>query len=604
MEIKIIIKGQVDNKGKQIVYSYPGPKEESYWSKSVKDPTDIRDYFTTDIVYSLWKNEYGNYYGVIVKSKTNKDSKYNDSRDGRLFIVVFTGKKIFKSGKFAKDLLDKIKHKLYDLEDQDNEGITNLLSNVDNKLIEDYCSVKIPQAISSLDSVYRTYKSENELTEILEFPNQKEYNNKILYIVPNTAISVHIPQNFQEIKSPVKKTFFISDPLPSGVSVDKKNITEGDSITITYKKAGGYYPESIRLNINSLSNKYFEYIGTQIKINDTNKAGIKFKRCIRIKCINGKKDSIHFFSVRFNNRLISPNNNNLYIFDNSEKYLIKIKAKGYYEETINIKPEDFSKGEICVPLKAQDRAINIYFKDPHGHYIKDQVNIKTDSKLYSYLQYPAYEMIEYHHVDNESENSIWHKIKWGLLAFGIVYFLYAIYSFIFNKSLPIPFNLFEKTEIIVDPPIYTTSNDSTEFEGNDISLEEENEKNDHDIQYLKKEDVWNIDSIQSNNYKALFNTFKKGDIDNILNKEWFPDDKEKVNGYWTKILGMIKTIWKDKDKNKKQSAVKKLNILTKNKNSIDLEEIASSLGKLINNLPCEQEQRENNTNSFNTKKDK
>lgn len=108
IDFKIALYGQIDNDSKY-GFTYPdnfnpinmAPKDE--WLRSVIEPRDARVFKTDEPIYTIWKNEHGNYYATIVPNK-------KDSRNGYLILALFVGKMQVKSGKTLVGILTELIH--------------------------------------------------------------------------------------------------------------------------------------------------------------------------------------------------------------------------------------------------------------------------------------------------------------------------------------------------------------------------------------------------------------------------------------------------------------------------------------------------------------
>ena len=73
---------------------------------------------------------------------------------------------------------------------------------------------------------------------------------------------------------------------------------------------------------------------------------------------------------------------------------------------------------------------------------------------------------------------------------------------------------------------------------------EQTVREEHDLKFLKKNDVWCEDSIQSDKYKDLYYALERGDIYSLLDHEYsqLPDGDNNLNGWWQTIRNDIQKL--------------------------------------------------------------
>ncbi len=157
--------------------------------------------------------------------------------------------------------------------------------------------------------------------------------------------------------------------------------------------------------------------------------------------------------------------------------------------------------------------------------------------------------------------------KWLLLLLVLLlgYGIYACISKFVSEKTPWPFKAKTEEPIelqldILIPEVQSEAQTevqvtSSQEEAEPSSVAPTTEKvvdsnHQHDIDYLKQEKKWNIDSLRTQEYKALFDALKEGDIDQVIQLKDTLFDTINVQSDFKKIVdGLVK--FKEADDHKK-----------------------------------------------------
>ena len=594
-EIKIVVYGQIHDDTK-IGFTYPdkfNPSNSSSqegWLRSLVDYRSDKRVSNTSPTYAYWKNEFGNYYGIIFPAINDKDNFFDEGipRGGRLSIIVFTGRKIFVSGRHVIDLLNKLMTKTKNNELERNDSLIELLlNNAVNYLINDPISYNsTPCDLKA----YRTYSSENGLEIIFQNPNQEEnLNYKQILIVPQSSIST-IPNNgeYKEITTPIRPTFSINkNTLPRGVEVDRYFIKEGDKLKIIYTQKG-YETRTISVPIINSSTSFYSLNNSEIILFDAKTAGIKFQRIIRLYCFSGQTP-IEVIRVKLEKNYLKKNDDGYYVFpDDKDSYEVTIEAPGYKKESFIVSQLDFSKGEKKVQMQPYEESVDLYLDSPNG-IINGTVTLKTNDPLYRHLIKASQERIpiNLYKIKSDGRRGASHPLsnhilKWALMFVGalfLLYLLYVLFCLLDLRKNPWPFEEKRQTTEQIDDSYKESTEGSIDPNIND------------DILLLKKNDVWKKEELKTDSFRVLLDYIHQGQIDQIVSKKWFPEDS--INEYWKNIYDFISN--KRNDSNVIFEASEELKRFAKNENNIELGKIASSMkllekkyNKQIDNSPTKQ----------------
>lgn len=195
--IKVALNGQVE-RDTRIVFTYPEPYDPvksagEAWLRSIFDPREARNFAEAKKVYAFWHGPQGNYYGLIVPSP-------NDTRNGRLMITLFVGKRIIRSGKALEDVLSSLERMLIaDPSSTTPEGVAQLLSRL--VLVPDALGMK---STPNANIGYREVPDALDLDNILGNCDQREYCKfrRVLFVLSIYGGPTN-PMEYTKITAPV-----------------------------------------------------------------------------------------------------------------------------------------------------------------------------------------------------------------------------------------------------------------------------------------------------------------------------------------------------------------------------------------------------------------
>ena len=234
---------------------------------------------------------------------------------------------------------------------------------------------------------YRTFKTEEELHRILEYPYQSAYEKyKCVHIVSEDYNPTPTMGSIERIEDSVKEILFFK--LPAGVSVkgDKQYVSENDSFVLQYSRIG-CKTEEVFIPTPFTTNKHFNVSGDIIEVKSAEECKISFKRLISVTITDQHGNPISNWSYKIkggntawrqqteNTASIeleatedtlllkaegSENPEEVIIPKNASSFAIKLKSKGvckkvYFEPVLEKK----SKEEIFVPVTVSAPTSNV-----------------------------------------------------------------------------------------------------------------------------------------------------------------------------------------------------------------------------------------------------
>lgn len=525
------------------------------WLRAISDLRDDARKFKSEEVYAFWKNQNGNYYSIIIPDR-------KDTRDGRIMITVFTGKYLVTNGKQVITTLQRLKQLA------DGEPNRDYVARVIGVFAEYLKQNPYPakNEATSNEKAFRRYRTEQDLAEIFQFTEQAEYAAfRRLLIVPATSVPAQLPAGYKEITSPIKHTYHINESmLPKGVKVSKSLLQDGDTLTITYY-ANGYTPKSENVRIDGKDNNLLRYDGVDITVYDSKIAGIILQRRIKLNFIaeGMQLRSLPKAHIYCNNQICQLDRDGYITLPHpiaQGTYKLRIDAYGYRKYERNLEETELQRGQVDIHLIPEEKTVNIrlYVK---GEIIKGNVSLKGNDPLYQYLrevenahrELNKYSFKTIYGEDGKPKTG--NNKKGGKKTSKGKRLLYIIISLIILVTL-----LFLYFDIT--PWSFNNNNNKIEETDSDVVVNEgdnlnsdslqmaDSLKREHDIYWLKEENVWTKDSLQTQEYKNLCTHITSGQIDSILKDTVLFDFKntKKYNGYWRQIISNLNKIKDDTEK--------------------------------------------------------
>ena len=602
--IKVDVYGQADNDTKH-VFTYPDAfnpalaSEKDNWLRAISDPRDARA-FTTDEVYAYMKNQFGNYYSIIVPNR-------QDTRNGLMMVTVFTDAYMAADGKAVITALQRLK-RLAEGE-PDRDYVASVVEDFAKNLTPDNTPAHAPAAGS--EKTFRRYKSDMELAEIFQFTDQAEYaGGKRLLIVPAEAVPAQLPAGYKEITEKIKKSYIIKN-LPTNVSTSKTHVKDGDTLEITYS-AHGCATTTLSFVVGKRYN-HFTYSGSEIIVHDAQTAGVTLQRRIRLNIMSEDGRAVGGCKVWCNNQTCDVKDGYLTLpaLNGRSAYHITVSAYGYKQEKFDLTEEDMAKGAKNVRLKTD--MVRVHVKLYVKGYVKEgYVNLNGNDPLLPYLKEAQGDELNKHKFNTvygadgrpmaDGKTKDGHgggkkpsKAKQLLALIGgliaALYILYAIVIMAFDAT-PWPFNIFEDKKPAQveqqEPNPYGDDKGGTPEQQPNTDTQE---KIDHDVAWMKDNDIWVKESLLTQKYQTLYDYIAAGQVEEIIEAEkpWFND---KCNGYWQQIEDNLKKIYANDEKIELQNEAKQKIRECSKDGKIKLSEMAAAIELVQEKLNSTSEQQQ------------
>lgn len=590
--IKVDVYGQADNDTKH-VFTYPDAfnpalaSEKDNWLRAISDPRDARNFMGNE-VYAYMKNQFGNYYSIIVPNR-------QDTRNGLMMVTIFTDAYMAADGRAVITALQRLK-RLAEGE-PDRNYVASVIEDFAKNLTPDNTPAHAPAAGG--EKTFRRYKSDMELAEIFQFTDQAEYaGGKRLLIVPAEAVPAQLPAGYKEITEKIKKSYIIKN-LPTNVSVSKTYVQDGDTLEITYR-AQGCAPTTLSFTVGKTYKEIY-YSGSEIIVHDAQTAGVTLQRRIQLNVMSEDRRPVGGLQVWCNSQNCDVKDGYLTLpaLNAQGAYHITVSAYGYKQEKFDLTEEDMVKGAKSVKLKTD--MVRVHVKLYVKGYVKEgYVNLNGNSPLLPYLKEAQGDELNKHKFNTvygaDGRPMADGKTKGGknggkkpskakqllALILGLIaalYILYAIIAFAFGTD-PWPFGGGkDKQPAQVEQQTENPYVENNENVGEQQADGDTQENIDHDVAWMKSHDTWFRDSLLTQKYMTLCDYIERGQVEEIMKKEpWFDmADKNHYNGHWLNITKHLTAINDDFDKvNKAVTVMKDLS----RDGRIDLQRIDGELRKI------------------------
>lgn len=557
-DIKIALYGQFENDTK-VDFTFPGEfnpalnRPEDAWLRTVSDPRDAREFERAERIYALWKSSEGNYYASIVRNM-------QDTRMGYIMLVLFVGRQVPLNGHALIQALAQLEQCLIGEGQRDRQMVAQLVETISCDFMPDTV-MATPGVVKSRFKAYRTFGDENELADLMLYPNQADYEpfNRVLF-VPRGVVA-QAPMNYQELTFPIRHSYHVE--CPQGVMVSRLNISDGEVLDIVYKKPT-YSDFAAHEMVSPMGSRFFTVNGSILKVNTAEEAQVQFVRRARLN-ITSAKTGKAITDIFINGAHVTTPEVNL---SEGDEIDWTISAQGYREERIRLAMNSIIQGGyvISAQLKPESKEVNIIARCD-GTPMEGRISLSVDDRLYPYLTDKRnYEV----RIDRRAaaapvtvtgmrsqqaakpKDSSMLKMMAGM-AGGFIVGLILGLSFYMLKTCTseeiIPVVPTQEEPTVQDNG--TKDNGGAEPQGNqdaddgkqtEEEIQQQQQWEAEDLRYLKEKDVWTAEDIKSEKYKQLFDMIQMGNCEGIVGHSYCQEPTANLNGIFKSIVRSINTI--------------------------------------------------------------
>ena len=623
--IKLIdVFGQFENQGTGHYYTYlPGQQgAPTGWKTVMKDPRNEVS-ASLGYCYATWCTSTDWWIAKLVRNP-------HDPKGGFAMLSICLGPNRPLDGEKAIKVLDSFAQFFIIEQHWVDADAEKALINQEQDLVLASCVLrKFVEPTASINSAYRSFETKEQLGWYLSFLPQPGYESySRIFFVPKEE-SEGMPVKCLDEKLPLKRIYTLKYPDDKCISSPMRTeIMDGEDLRIIYNTVG---LEPVERIITGGKNTDCAFVvGTEMQIRpEKDIAGLTHNRIITIKCEDNDGRTIERFrlsnytrqhsDIRINgNQVILPENFSelavVEVIPTDDKYdtekvnlgkedtiLVKLKPKDY-KVVFRMGNEDFETNRTMNPSLARskwsgfdsdvDNTKKIIYFRAHGKPAERQ-------QIHTTVEDPPF-----------FERFPWLKyLIIGLLMLLLGYGIYAGISAWGLHKTPWPFN--GKTEVKVE-----NVNNNDNVNQNPVQPEQEeavinNEKEtidsteffvQHDIDYLKDNDVWTRDNIKSKSYQDMFDNFVNGRYAVLIaqNDSLFGENV-KQNGYYKDIIRRL-NILAEQGENGKLSEALAIMKNSYSDGSINIEEVQKKIKEIMNNNQSTGQQDQQSTSSHNKNK--
>lgn len=535
-DIKLALSGQYE---REFEFTYPKDYTTSSiedigwaWVKSIPDFRAAR-YFNSERIYAIWRNEYGNYYSVIVPIK-------DDSRDGKAVLTLMVGKRVPVDGAHMLSSLKSLEDMIINSGIRDKEKVGTFLETSIEKNLTNEIVPYIKKEKKTYPKVYRTFSNEIELAEIFQYISQEEFSvyQRVL-IVPKDSVKEDAQSyGFEEIKSVIRHQYIVKLDDSTHTKASSNFVFEGDSLQITYSKHG-YDDYVIDVIIKNTGGILYTIRNKEIVIFGPDGLNLPFKRTVTFKVVSAvTQNPVPNFSI--NNKCFFDGGTGRYeLEDTSRKF--QITAEGYEEKTEEVDERDIvNHNIIIVKLKPKQEKLKRSISIDRS--MRDvELSLSPDHPLYpSFKHKDDFEIIvrKKNNSTKEEDGTRGHgkKREWVKNAFRLLVAAFFIGAMCYAGCELFP------SDAPANQPQMLNDTVSTPPVADSVHVEEKDIHDSDDIAYLKKIDTWEISKLKSNEAKSLITYAQNGDFEKMVEHPYNNLEEEKKNGYWRQAVDLMKKI--------------------------------------------------------------
>ncbi|MBO4906208.1 MAG: hypothetical protein J5486_04105 [Bacteroidaceae bacterium] len=557
--------GQFQDKGSGHYYTYPAqPQDEATteWKRFINDPRELPPTLSQP-AYAIWCTSRGWWVAQVQKNG-------NDTRGGFAMAALFLGSNRPADGTQLVKLLSLVSAKYIDS-----------MSWTDSTLAD---SVVQPGALSLIPcpvhpftlgqpSAYRTFSSPEERDAALTFIDQKGYDAfSRIFIIPLAAVAQPAAMQSSRMTDvtrqiPIQRVFVVQ--CPAGVRANKAQVLEHDKVQLVYSASGA---DDVIVEVTAGQNTpYAVYQGNTLVVQPASNARITFAKHFSVKLsavAGGVEKDITDFTLQSSSTNVRINGNVVSFPAAMQGELsLAVTHPNFESREVQVKLQELANGG-CVKVQTKSKGYKVAFVLDDLGVVESTKTVGKTSQEYRILT------DQYHATLNNNrlclnvprsrasfndyvvyEPSPLQRMKWPaifalvLTCLLAVYGIYAIVRLSMDEfPYPFPMNTEQKasssyddSEEAVQDDVIETDNEGSEVAG--VTETVDQQALEHDIDYMKRENAWERDSLQSKHFQNMYDVIKNGEVAVLRETNWFEGvDDGRINGFWLQVMKSINTI--------------------------------------------------------------
>lgn len=367
----------------QMLYHYPseGTADDDDALFDAKEA--IGSFLNIKECYTLWSTPKGHYFALITPGV---------GEGGDLLLTLRFNDGAAMPGRSIVTLLAELKKTLVEDRDRRDDAVERCIQAcgvAEEPLILEswrYSKPLTSAAAQKKPLCYRTYVSSNELDSILSFPVQVEYAcyDRVL-VVPATA-SLRPAMRLDRITAPIKRTYTVV--APTGITVSKTVVSEGDRMQITFTKPG-FNPRKETISVGAPS-PYVRYEGAAVKVKSPGESGLNFIRRVKVVVKSAKGGLVTGYTLNVNGRPVNTMEPFIELTEHDMspgmKTEIQVASNNYRPLKAEMNPAELSRREeLELVLEPIEQGITLRLDFGEGRVFEQQISLEKNTPEYSQL---------------------------------------------------------------------------------------------------------------------------------------------------------------------------------------------------------------------------
>lgn len=564
-------------------FTYPVPMTKvdaptNWWLDPITDPrNEIKSFNNADCCYKLLSNAYGTYYSLITPNR-------RDARGGMVVITVMVENGRRTDGRKILNLLDRLKTEMLDADVFNNELVEACLEQCgfEQGAGAQGQPARLPSPGLNPALALRFFTSPNELAGFFTFPLQEAYKPYIggILFADIKYKPLQDGRMLPVVTAPLKRIFHITKPNNCHVTgTANADVVEGTPLRLTFKR-DNYISKPVKVVVGQ-PDALVTYSGSEMIINE--KDGIVYYFPVVVKVLqDGKAVSPQQIKV---NGSIGPRPIN-FTADLTQQACVgelfenDLAANMNAKVVINVSGSTFDpvKREVELSQIAQPIVVNVVGRTQqvtfyhvagglrfslnaeikegspdalslrNGRYRGHVATRNADGSYNLMISQPVDKINK---TDEDDSQSFFARFgKWIAVALVTLMLLAGGAAFFLLKGCGKTGSASDSaSDTTASSQVDTTAQRNAENNFTETSTPADKQEDiDADLDFLKKNDNWQLAKIKTATCQVYYNLFADGDINGIINSDYMKLDAGKRNGYFEQIADRLKELNKDDEK--------------------------------------------------------
>lgn len=339
-----------------------------------------------------------------------------NNTDNTLTITLLIDDDVLVSGRPVSNLLGAIKSRVLEGETLTSDSIDTMIRDAGfaDEPLRSRCDARLLN--NGAGVCCRTYATPGELTNILGFPRQKDYERYRGVVVVSSAVMMVAGEELPQITGPVDKALMVV--CPEGVTASAERVSFSDHLKVTYA-CEGFDPVSVMFEVGT-TNRYVRINGPALIVNNAHHAGIVFRRRIPYTVLTAAGTPVDTYTILINGRTASRTEEGFEVsnidFENGE-VKITVSSTNYSTYTQTFTPETLEESmPLAVVLEPESKEILLRLDFGSGRVVEERLNIEKNTPEYCQLRAGRFHGFRAHRLMGSSPETYNVDVKPGQQA--------------------------------------------------------------------------------------------------------------------------------------------------------------------------------------------